>query len=178
MPTLVYSLFVLVSHFTPEHKENKAWVNFLIAIGIPIVGYLFTQIILPLWQSFDKDFSVHAMLILVITVTLVFLFFLIRGVFILATKKAEAWQKYQLAWKIPIAIVLPLIGLTVNNGHLFNNFGPSDSGIFGDFNNAWFYILAIVNGFLVCLPNLENKLYRLLLFIGRSITFAFTLYFF
>lgn len=178
MPTLAYSLFVLVSHFSPENKEHKAWVNFLIAIGIPIAGYLFSQIILPLWQPFDRDFSVHAMVILVITATLVFLFFLIRGVFILATKKAEVWQKYQLAWKIPIAIVLPLIGLAVNNGHLFNNFGPSDSGIFGDFNNAWFYILAAVNGILVCLPNLENKLYRLIVYIGRSITFAYTLYFF
>lgn len=178
MPTLAYSLFVLVSHFTPESKEHKAWMNFLIAIGIPIAGYLFTQIILPLWQPFDRDFSVHAMVILVITATLLFLFFLIRGVFILATKKAKVWQKYQLAWKIPIAIVLPLIGLAVNNGHLFNNFGPSDSGIFGDFNNAWFYILAAVNGILVCLPNLENKLYRLLVFIGRSVTFAYTFYFF
>lgn len=178
MPTLAYSLFVLVSHFTPENKEHKAWVNFLIAIGIPIAGYLFSQIILPLWQPFDRDFSVHAMVILVITATLVFLFFLIRGVFVLATKKAEVWQKYQLAWKIPIAIVLPLIGLAVNNGHLFNNFGPSDSGIFGDFNNSWFYILAVVNGIMVCLPNLENKLYRLLVFIGRSITFAYTFYFF
>ncbi|MCO6164480.1 MSEP-CTERM sorting domain-containing protein [Flavobacterium sp. NRK F7] len=178
MPTLAYSLFVLVSHFTPENKEHKAWMNFLIAIGIPIAGYIFTQIILPLWQPFDRDFSVHAMVILVITATLVFLFFLIRGVFILATKKAEVWQKYQLAWKIPIAIVLPLIGLAVNNGHLFNNFGPSDSGIFGDFNNAWFYILAAFNGILVCLPNLENKLYRLLVFIGRSVTFAYTFYFF
>lgn len=178
MPTLAYSLFVLVSHFTPENKEHKACANFLIAIGIPIAGYLFSQIILPLWQPFDRDFSVHAMVILVITATLVFLFFLIRGVFILATKKAEVWQKYQLAWKIPIAIVLPLIGLAVNNGHLFNNFGPSDSGIFGDFNNAWFYILAAVNGILVCLPNLKNKLYRLIVYIGRSITFAYTLYFF
>lgn len=178
MPTLAYSLFVLVSHFTPENKEHKAWINFLIAIGIPIAGYLFTQIILPLWQPFDRDFNVHAMVILVIAATLVFLFFLIRGVFILATKKAEVWQKYQLAWKIPIAIVLPLIGLSVNNGHLFNNFGPSDSGIFGDFNNAWFYVLAVINGVMVCLPNLENKLYRLIVFIGRSITFAYTLYFF
>jgi hypothetical protein len=179
MPTLAYSLFVLVSHFTPKNKEHKAWVNFLIAIGIPIVGYLFTQIVLPLWDGVDTNrFPIHALLVLIIAATLVFLFFLIRGVFILANKKAEAWQKYQLAWKIPIAIVLPLIGLSVNNGHLFNNFGPSDSGIFGDFNNAWFYILATVNGILVCLPNLENKLYRLLVFIGRSITFAYTLYFF
>ena len=106
MPTLAYSLFILVSHFTPENKEHKAWVNFLVAIGIPIAGYLFTQIILPLWKPFDRDFSVHVMVILFITATLVFLFFLIRGVFILVTKKAEVWQKYQLAWKIPIAIIL------------------------------------------------------------------------
>ncbi|HLW41661.1 MAG TPA: MSEP-CTERM sorting domain-containing protein [Flavobacterium sp.] len=178
MPTLAYSLFVLVSHFTPENKEHKAWVNFLIAIGIPIVGYLFTQIILPLWQSFDRRFGEHTILILVIVATLIFLFFLIRGVFILATKKAAIWQRYQLVWKIPIVVVFPLLGLSVNNGHLFNNFGSIESGIFGDFNNTWFYILALVNGILVCLPNLENKLYRLLVFLGRSITFAYTFYFF
>ena len=178
MPTLAYSLFILVSHFTPENKEHKAWVNFLIAIGVPIAGYLFSQIILPLWQRVEGEFYIHTFVVLVIAATIIFLFFLIRGVFILATKKALAWQKYQLAWKIPIAIILPLIGLAVNNGHLFNNFGPSDSGVFGDFNNAWFYVLAIVNGVLVCLPNLENKLYRLLIFIGRSVTFTYTLYFF
>uniref|UniRef100_UPI00404966DB MSEP-CTERM sorting domain-containing protein n=1 Tax=Flavobacterium sp. TaxID=239 RepID=UPI00404966DB len=178
MPTLAYALFVLVSHFTPQNKSHKAWVNFLFAIGIPISGYLFTQIILPLWQPFDRDFSVHTMVILVITATLVFLFFLIRAVFILATKKATAWQKYQLVWKIPFAIVLPVIGLLANNGQLFNNFGPNDSGFFGDFNNSWFYILTITTGILVCLPNLENRMYRLVLFVGRSITFAYTFYFF
>ncbi|MEZ5046905.1 MAG: MSEP-CTERM sorting domain-containing protein [Chitinophagaceae bacterium] len=181
MPTLAYSLFILVTHFTPETKEHKAWVSFLIAISIPIVGYLFSQIILPLWQPIYSEFSVHAILILVIVATLVFLFFLVKSIFILATKKADVWQKYQLAWKIPIAIVLPLIGLSVNNGHLFNGFrgfSETNSGIFGDFNNVWFYILAVINGVLICLPNLDNKIYRLFLFIGRSITFAYTFYFF
>ncbi|MBN1181866.1 MAG: MSEP-CTERM sorting domain-containing protein, partial [Bacteroidales bacterium] len=178
MPTLIYSLFVLVSYFTPENKEHKAWTNFLIAIGIPIAGYMFSQLILPLWRQVEGEFYIHAIVVLIISVTLVFLFFLIRGVFILATQKTEVWHKYQLAWKIPIAIVLPLVGLSVNNGHIFNNFGVCGLGIFGDFNNACFYILAIVNGIMVCLPNLDNKIYRLLLFIGRSITFAYTFYFF
>src|SRR5690606_36884742 len=31
MPTLADSVFILVAHFTPEDKEYKAWVNFLIA---------------------------------------------------------------------------------------------------------------------------------------------------
>jgi hypothetical protein len=178
MPTLAYSVFVLISHFTPETKKHRAWVNFLLAIAVPLAGYLFSQIILPLWQHVNGDFLEHTLLILVIVATLVFLFFLARGVFIIATKKSVAWQKYQLAWKIPIAIVLPLLGLLVNNGLLFNDFQINDSGIFGDFNGYWFYGLALANGILVCLPNLNSKLYRLLLFAARSITFAYTFYFF
>ena len=178
MPTLAYSLFILIVHFTPETKEHKAWVNFLIAIGVPVVGYLFTQIIFPLWQPFNGEFTTHAFLILIIASTLVFLIFLIRGIFILATKKAIVWKKYQLIWKIPVTILFPLLGLSVNNGFLFDPFTISDSGVFGDFNSYWFYILAVINGILLCLPNLENKIYRLFLFIGRSITFAYTFYFF
>ncbi len=178
MPTLAYALFILVAYFTSTDKEHKAGINFLITIAIPILGYLFIQIILPLWKPIDRQFSTHVFLILIIVSTLVFLFFLVRGIFILVTQKAAIWQNYQLAWKIPIAIIFPLLGLAVNNGYILNTFGTNDIGIFGDFNNAWFYILAVINGILVCLPNLEYKAYRLVLFIGRSLTFAYTFYFF
>ena len=178
MPTLIYSLFVLVNHLTSETKEHKAWVNFLIAIAIPVLGYLFSRIGFPLWRVLDENFGIHAMLILIIVATLLFLFFLVRGIFIIATKKAAVWQKYQLVWKIPVAILLPLLGLLVNNGHLFDKFSVGNSGVFGDFNSYWFYILAAANGLLICLPNLENRIYRLFLFIGRSVTFTYTLYFF
>lgn len=177
MPTIAYAVLVLVSHFTSEDKEHKAWKNFLIAIGIPVTGYFFSQIILPLWQRVESKFFMHIFAVLLIGATLVFLFFLVRSVYILATKKASVWQKYQLVWKIPIAVILPLLGLAVNNGYLFN-VASHGSGIFGDFNNPWFYILAVVNGILVCLPNLNNRMYRLLLFIGRSVTFTYTFYFF
>jgi len=178
MPTLAYSLFVLVAHFTPETTEHKAWKNFLIAIIIPVSWFIFSQILLPLWKPVENNFGIHLLITFIIIGTLIFLFFLIRGVLIIATKKANVWQKYQLAWKIPISIVLPLIGLAVNNGHLFNNFSVKSSGIFGDFNSYWFYILALVNGILICMPNLENKIYRTILFTSRSITFAYTVYFF
>lgn len=178
MPTLAYSLFVLVVHFTPKTKDQEAWKSFLMAVLIPIIWYIFSQIILPLWKPVEDNFNIHVFLILIIVGTLIFLFFLVRGLFILATKKDIIWQKYQLAWKIPITIVLPVIGLFVNNGQLFNNFGITNSGIFGDFNHYWYYLLAVLNGLLICLPNFKNRLYRLLLFIGRSITFAYTFYFF
>ena len=133
---------------------------------------------MPLWKPVENNFGIHLLIIFIIIGTLIFLFFLLRGVLIIATKKADVWQKYQLAWKIPISIILPLIGLAVNNGHLFNDFSVNSSGIFGDFNNYWFYVLALMNGILICLPNLDNKIYRTLLFTSRSITFAYTVYFF
>lgn len=178
MPTLAYALYVVVLHLTPDNKEQKAWKNFLVAILIPFSWYLFNQVILPFWKPVAPNFGIHTIIVFIIIVTLIFLFFLIRGVYIIGRKKYHKWIKYQLLWKIPIGIVLPVLGLAINNGLIFNNFGIDNSGIFGDFNNYWFYVLAIVNGLFICLPDLNNKLYRLFLFIGRSITFAYTLYFF
>jgi hypothetical protein len=175
MPTLAYSLFILVIYFTPETKDFKAWKNFLTLIFIPIGAYLFLQLVLPLWKPVDDGFQTHASIVLIITATLFFLFFLIRAVYIISTKKSESFKRYQLAWKIPIAIILPLLGLFANNGVLFGDIG---GGIFGDFNVPWFYILAGLNGLVICLPNLKKRTYRIFLFIARSMCFTFTLYFF
>ena len=180
MPTLVHALFVLVLHF-PEDKPHKTWVSFLIAISIPVTVYFGSQIVVPLFSVATGIYWLHATLVVVIVITLTVLFLFIRGVFILVTQKAAFWQKYQLFWKIPLAIVLPVFGLLLNNGlflYGYKGVGIESVGIFGDFNNIWFYILAIVNGLLVCLPNRDHKTYRLFLFIGRSSTFAYTLYFF
>ncbi len=177
MPTLFYSIIILIVHFTQDNKEHKAWVNFLIAISIPIFGYIISQIILPLWHVFDSDFHTHILFIFLISATIIFLFFLIRGIIILINKKSNFWQENQLLWKIPITIILPIIGLQVNNGDFFNKYN-SDSGIFGDFHNHWFYILAILNGIFICIPSIKDKTQRFLLFIARSITYIFTLYFF
>ena len=178
MPTLAYSVFIIAVHFTAAGKEHKAWVNFLIAISIPVAGYLFTKIVIPIWRlPFSNRFSIHISTVLVITATLVFFFFLVRGILIIVSKKTAVWQKYQLAWKIPAALILPILGLLAN-GRLFMKSFQEDYGIFGNFNNHWFYILAVLNGILICLPNLDRKIYRLFLFIGRSVTLSYSLYFF
>ena len=177
MPTLAYSLFVLVVHFTSESKKHKAWKNFLAALLVPILWYVFIQVIFPLWKPVKNDFFLHTLIIFIIIGTMAFLFFLIRGILILTIKKSDFLHKYQLLWKIPVAIVFPLTGLAINNGHLISEYAIG-SGVFGDFSNSWFYILAFLNGLLLCLPDIQNKIYRVILFIGRSITFTFSFYFF
>ncbi|HIP27115.1 MAG TPA: MSEP-CTERM sorting domain-containing protein [Flavobacteriaceae bacterium] len=178
MPTLVYSLFILAIKLTAKLQEQKAWKSFAFAIVIPAFWYLFSQVILPLWKPISYKYRHHVMMIFVIIGTLIFLFFLIRGIYIIASKKSGTWKKYELAWKIPITIVFPLLGLALNNGLLFNTFSISETGVFGNFTSIWYYLLAIINGVLLCLPNYKNKTYRIILFLGRVITFTYTFYFF
>ncbi|MDR2595524.1 MAG: MSEP-CTERM sorting domain-containing protein [Fibromonadaceae bacterium] len=176
MPTLAYSLFILIAHFTPETKKHKAIHNFLISISIPVGCYLLSQISF----SFHSDFiwsiiaNIHTFFVLFSVLTLVFFFFLVRTIFIIIAEKTAVWEKYQLVLKSLIVIAF-LFGLLIFAGIFI---GGMWSWSFGEFLNPWFYILAIFNGILICLPNLENKFYRLSLFALRSVTFSYTFYFF
>ncbi len=179
MPTLVYALFIIVVHFTSETKEYNPFINFLIAIFIPISVYVLGQIILPLWQKVDDKYAMHILLIGVIVATLLFFFFLTRSIFLFLYNRTSDWQEYQIIFKLLIAMILPLLGLLINNG-VISILGSTelDKGIFGNFTNNWYYALAILNGVLICLPNLLNLRYRFILFLARTITFTYTLYFF
>ncbi|WDF46849.1 MSEP-CTERM sorting domain-containing protein [Chryseobacterium sp. KACC 21268] len=178
MPTLAYSLFILVVHFTPENKLKSPWRSFGLALCVPLLFYLVVQLIVPLFRNFQTDYNNHLILVF-IAGTLFFLFFLLRGIFILIQMKSDFFRKYQLIWKILFAIILPIIGLLVNAGIFSFDFSSSNErGIFGDFNGFWFWLLAVFNGVLLCIPNVDNKNIRLILFVLRSVTFAFTFYFF
>lgn len=176
MPAIAYSVLVLVAYTTTNAKENKAWVNFVIAVSIPVCCYLLYMILLPQLLK-GLHINSHVYTVSIITFTLLFLFFLLRAIYILVVKKAEVWRKYQLLWKIPGAILLPLAALLLNNG------GPDfilsgNMGVLGNFGSIWFYILTLLNGVFICLSNLNHKVYRILLFLGRAILFPFVFYFF
>lgn len=175
MPVLAYSVLILVLKFSPEQKDHKIWLNFGLAVLIPLLCYIFSQTILPLWQHFDTDLGIHSILVMAIVITILFFFFLVRGLYLLLSKKSINREKYQLFWKIPIALLLPLTGLALNNGLLTND---KEFMFFGDFRSIWFYIIAIANGLIICFPELKNRTARLFVFIVKSVTFSFTLYFF
>lgn len=105
MPSLAHAMLMLVVYSMPLDNKQKTWVNWVVAFSIPAMCYVAFHWMMPLLNMFD--FKPHATFILLILLTLSFLFFLIRGVYGLATKKGKWWSKLNLAWKIPVTLVLP-----------------------------------------------------------------------
>lgn len=167
MPTLIHALLCLVIDFTPNTEDQKASPNILKAILTPIVFYIFAMLIIPFWNG-ESNYGSTLFLMLIVPGIICFVFFLLRFVYIIISKKNI--NEYNLVFfKILIALIFPIIGLALNTA--FNN-------LFGDFSSLTFFALAVINGVLIILPSSENRIYRLILFFGRCVTFTFTLYFF
>lgn len=177
MPTLIYFLVVLVVLLTSYPHKRKAWISFLIMIAIPASVYLFMAFLYPILGGRNARMG-YTLMVLAIVCTVAFLFFLCQCIYIIASKKAGAWKRYEILWKIPIAIFFPIMGLAVNNGTFLDSFSNSGGGFFGDFNSVWFYLLAVLNGIYVCLPPSKNPLSRSIIFYARCSTLPYTLYFF
>jgi len=177
MPSLVYALIVIVLRLSPEDKKISPALNFGFAILIPIIAYAFVEIILPLWKPTNHYFGEHTMVVLVIIATLLFFFFLFRSLFVILRSKGH-WNKYRLIWEIPIALLLPLLGLAVNTGFIIDEWRLSDQHILGNYSSLWYPGLVVLNAILIFLPNFSNPHLRLLRFIGSSAIMAFTSYFF
>ncbi|TXF90802.1 MSEP-CTERM sorting domain-containing protein [Neolewinella aurantiaca] len=179
MPAMGYGLLTAVHYATPEPEERKIWPNFAGALGIPLAIYAFGALLVPLLGRISGRFFEYFFVIAIVASTVVFLFFLVRGVYLLALSRDHLIEGYRLAWLIPLAIVFPLLGLVINNGHWRpGELRHAGDAVFGDFSHPAFYTMALMNGILLCLPAYENKLYRLFLFLGRSVLLAYIVYFF
>jgi hypothetical protein len=106
-----------------------------------------------------------------ILLMLAFLFFTIRGIFILTFIREDFFNKYRQLLKLIVVFAFPVAGLVANNDLLFNLIST-------DFSDPWFFILAIVNGIAISLPEKDHKKYRLVIFCIRTISFAYIIYFF
>lgn len=73
-----------------------------------------------------------------------------------------------------VAIILPLAGLTLNNGGLFSDL--QSGGIFGDFSSKWFYVIAAANGLLMLVDTKSDRL-SLFVFYGKMTGFTYIAYF-
>ncbi len=78
--------------------------------------------------------------------------------------------------RVLLAGVLPLMGLFLNNSILGGGL-DGENGIFGNFNNYWFYLIPIVNTVILCLPTNQNLNFTLFAYFAKSITLAYVVYF-
>lgn len=168
MPAMAHALFSLVVVFTSNASERKPLYSFLVAVFCPLCWYLFYVLLLPLWQSaVDSRYGEHVLIVMLMVSSVIFLYALTRGFYIVSSRPNRVLN-YPWLWRGLIALILPITGLVVNTNFNF----------FGNFNGFGFYALAVVNGVAIMLPDTPHKLYRIILFGVRSITFSFTFYFF
>ena len=174
MPAIFHSLWILVLFFTPNERERHSWWNFAIVLVIPLTWYLIFTVILPaINHGVNAQWLQHLTFLFFASSTVVFFFFLLRGSYIISSKKSGFWtNNRELIWQIPFFLIFPILGLSLNN----QSFGY----VFGNFAAPEFYVLAVVNGVLILIPDnlIKDARLQLLLFIARSITFSYILYFF
>ena len=180
MPTLAHALLVLVVHATPANRLPRVWPSVGLAAAVPVVAFGLLKTLDWLqggrWLEYGNTVVWVAALGLV---PLVFLFFLVRAVYVISLRRATGWGSYETLWKVVIALIFPLLGLAINTGALFGLGYHSDHGIFGDFDTPWFYGLGLLNGLLLCLPATRaTPRWRLALWLGRGALLSYTGYFF
>ncbi|UOQ55532.1 MSEP-CTERM sorting domain-containing protein [Hymenobacter cellulosivorans] len=181
MPTLAYAVFALVVRLTPTDPPPTVAINFLLAFVGPLAWYILLLVPFSALQGQSSAWLWETVFPLILVSGVVgFLFFLVRGVYIMGLRRAED-AEFHFVWKLLVSLLLPLMGLLVNNGLFWGGLSSSRSheeGVFGNFNSPWFYILAVLNGVLLCMPDQSGRWTRLAVFLGRSVLLSYTFYFF
>lgn len=171
---LAHALFVLVARSLPEGDRGKPLRDLLIAAGIPLAVYLFVQVVEPFRGS--SDFEEHAWVVVMVCLTIGFLFLIFRSVTALVLRVGAGSVLAHIA-RVFVALVFPLLGLALNNG-LFQGMGSEATGVFGDLSHPAFYLIAVINAAAVIWPSSASPTVRLIQFLLRAAGFTYVLYFF
>lgn len=174
IPGCLYGLILLVIDWTPDDDDASPYFNVLPIILIPLSVLLGSYILSNL---IDYDYGnvtfKYIPIFLFISFTCLFVFFVIRFIYMLA-KKRKGNSKIGIAVAILFTLVFPVAGLVLNKKMEFSG----DGGMFGDFSHPLYFVFAIANGLLLSIPAPENVSLRWLVFIGKSLLFAYICYFF
>lgn len=175
MPGILFAIFNLaVASFKNQHSTN-VFPSAIAMLMVPLGWYLMFTVIIPLIRDYNfySMAPVHIGLILMISGVVVFLFLIIRTVYGFIIRKNGT--PLETTWlTFIIGLILPIAGLTTN-ALLITNF---DGGIFGDFSNPLFFLLATVNGLVLLIPKQKSRGATLIIFAAKCALLPFSLYFF
>lgn len=151
-----------------------------LALAVPFGWSVLLALSSSLWR-FQDHYAAFQVVLLVAALAvgpLGFLYFVARSVYAHGQRRTDDGLGVRL--KVLLTIGLPVAGLLVNAGVLWG-LSPQQAGtgLFGNFNSPWFYVLAVLNGGLLCLPaHRAPPRWRLALLLGRSVLLGYTGYFF
>jgi hypothetical protein len=163
------ALYILVQ--ASLKRDDSIAHTMMYVVLIPVAWYLLFTLFsnVPFARWLESSLAVIGTLTLVL-----FLFHLMKLITQLARRSRARWSINELFWRIPLALVLPLLGLIL---HTYSFGDPFGGGPLGDFSHPLFFILAVFNGVLVCAPLPEDKSLRAGLFFLRGIGLSYVLYF-
>ncbi len=174
MPAMAYGLLLAVISVTPEDKDYRTPINIGILVAIPAFWYFLFTIVMPMLSNhWHGDFPIHAVMIVFIATTLIFLACLIRLVYLMLLHRDVPGPGFIIVMRAILLLGLPVLCFIVYNG--IDDLGE---GLLGDFSHPIFYILAVGNGIVFLLPETGSRYSRLALLFLRSVFYAFVLYFF
>lgn len=177
MIPMTFSVIALAIQSAEKNEHPKIWKNIIIVLSIPLLWFIINQTILRVWNPGQTEFLTQSLIILMITMTVIFYYHLVKLLYHLLRNHNHFFIKNKLYFLIPITLILPMFGLLINNGVIpFQS--ELHSMFFGNFSHPWFYILTTLNALFLCIPPGHHPLTRLLLFFAKSITYCFSLYFF
>ncbi|MGB3799672.1 MAG: MSEP-CTERM sorting domain-containing protein, partial [Lewinella sp.] len=177
MPAGVYAVFGFIHLTTRQDREYHAWSNFAVAILMPLGCYLFGTVLFSVINPFASTVFTHVCIMAILAITVAFLFFLLRGVYLMVRDRKPVGRIARLALLILTTLVFPVLGLWVNNSSCFSTGLFGRGGVFGEFGHPVFYLLAIANGLYNCLPRTGGPAYRLVLFLVGCAGLPFLGYF-
>ncbi len=173
MPPLLLGLITMVK--ATLRGNDSGFKNLGAALLIPTIWYVTAYGLNKLGiYGGGRIFSFIFPVLLVIS-TLLFFFLLVRGCYVLYQNRSERWEKFRLVSLFLIGIVFPLLGLALNNG-ILDIKAPFDM-LFGNFSHPLFYIIALANGIVFCIPRPESPNHQLLQYAFRVFFYSYALYF-
>ena len=169
MPGLFYAGLRIACFDSKMKLPYDFGISVLIAILGPVFYYFFF-ILLMGFMSYKFMFYLPSYVVVAFfIVTTVMIFFgFIRTLVLSYNYISKKGDVAKMIFAIFIALIGPVAGLLINKAISF----PAD------FQSTWVYVLTVVNGLIVIIPCVKDKVGSKIMLCARSITFPFTFYVF
>lgn len=176
MVSVLYGIFGIAYNTTSKEKDYNITGYIAGIIGIPFIWFITLNLINGV------NFNTFVMILTIISIYTILLL-ITKLVLIQKMKKPEKDltappTKNDYITTLIVMIIMPLGGLALNQGFAGFISNGESAGVFGDFSSPAYYVIALVNGFLMLIPPVEDRRLRLLLFYMKACGYTYILYFF